>query len=111
MNPHLGEILGRIGERYRHDIAPTSRFYCEVDIGRVAEELGFRELTGRYRQVYAIVPLKRPRPGMTVRVDGRTFVNYAQYDSGVAVPGYVAAEAGLPARPFAAPESMVLNFA
>lgn len=110
MNPQLDEILNRIGERYRHDLAPGSRVYCEVDIGRLAAELGYGELSGRYRSVYAIVPLKRPQAGMTVRIDGRSFVNYAQFDSGVAVPGYVAAEAGLPARPFVAAESMVLNF-
>jgi hypothetical protein len=31
---------------------------------------------------------------MKVRIDGRTFVNYAQYDSGIVVPGYVAEKKG-----------------
>lgn len=111
MNHRLGEVLARIGEEHRHEILAGSRTYREIDIGRQAERMGFGELAGRYRRVYAIVPLKRPRAGMTVRIDGRTFVNYAQFDSGVVVPGYVAAEAGLPAQPYVAPESLVLNFA
>jgi hypothetical protein len=111
MNPRLGTLLARIGEQYQNDIAPGSRFYCEIDIGRLAESLGCDELKGRYRNVYAIIPLKRPKAGMTVRIDGRTFINYAQYDSGVAVPGYVAKEAGLPFKPFVAQDSMILNFA
>jgi len=48
---------------------------------------------------------------MKVLIDGRTFVNYAQYDSGVVVPGYVAERAGLPSRPYVADESMILDFA
>ena len=32
---------------------------------------------------------------MKVRIDGRTFVDYASFDSGLAAPGYVAREAGL----------------
>jgi hypothetical protein len=49
--------------------------------------------------------------GMKVRIDGRTFVNYAQFESGVVVPDHVAREAGLPYRAFVPNESMILNFA
>ena len=48
---------------------------------------------------------------MKVRVDGRTFVNYAQFESGVVVPEYVAQKAGLPFQPYTANDSMILNFA
>jgi hypothetical protein len=47
---------------------------------------------------------------MRVRVDGRTFVNYAQFESGVVVPGYVAQKARLPFQPYTANDSMILNF-
>ena len=58
----------------------------------------------------AIIPLKKPVGGMKVRIDGRTFVNYAQYDTGVVVPGYGAKEAGLPFETFIPNDSMILNF-
>ena len=48
---------------------------------------------------------------MKVRIDGRTYVNYAQLESGVAVPGYVAKEAGLPYKNFEPNDSMIRNFA
>ena len=47
---------------------------------------------------------------MKVRIDGRTFVNYVQFDSGVAVPNYIAEDSELPYRAYAARDSMILNF-
>lgn len=47
---------------------------------------------------------------MKVRIDGCTFISYAQFDSGVAVPGYVANEAGLSHHCYTAQDSMILNF-
>ena len=41
----------------------------------------------------------------------RTFVDYAQFESGVVVPGYVAREAGLSYKTYVALDSMILNFA
>jgi hypothetical protein len=111
MKTDLGKIIARIGEDFKNDILATSRFYREVSIGEQAEGLGLTELKGRYRDVFAIVPLKQPAAGMKVRVDGRTFVNYAQFESGVVVPGYVAEDAEIPYTPFVPNNSMILNFA
>jgi hypothetical protein len=110
MKTDLEKLIARIGEDFKNDILPTSRFYCEVNIGQHAERLGLTGLKGQYRDVYAIVPLKQPADGMKVRIDGRTFVNYAQVESGVVVPGYMAEDAGLPYKPFAPHDSMILNF-
>jgi hypothetical protein len=45
-----------------------------------------------------------------VRIDGRTFVNYAEYDSGIAVPGYIAKALGGSYRTFVPNDSMICNF-
>jgi hypothetical protein len=110
MNRNLDAVLSAIGETFQTEIEADARFYREVDIGKQAESMGLADVFDRFRGVSAIVPLRRPSTGMTVRVDGRTFVNYAQFDSGIAVPGYVAAESELPQKPFAANDSMILNF-
>lgn len=110
MNANLDKLLSKIGEEYRGDIQENSRWYREVNLGKEAEKLGFIDLKEKYHNVNALVPLKRPAPGMRVRVDGRTYVNYAQLESGVAVPGYVAKEAGLSAKYYKANDSMVLTF-
>jgi hypothetical protein len=112
MNEKLSEVLKNISDEYRGKIStvPGTRNYLEVNIGERAEKLGFSDLKNRYQQVNAVVPLKEDGPGMRVRIDGRTFVNYALYDSGVAVPGYVAKEAGLPYKTYVPNDSMVLNF-
>ena len=47
---------------------------------------------------------------MKVRIDGRTFVNYARYDAGIGVPGYVAKEAGIQHETFIPNDHMILNF-
>jgi hypothetical protein len=106
----LSEVIEHIGEEYREQILKHSRFYREVSIAERAQRLGFADLKGLYRDVYAIVPLKRPVDGMKVRIDGRTFVNYAQFESGVVVPGYVAQKTALPFQPYTANDSMILNF-
>lgn len=111
MNTYLRQILASIGDEYKGRIGQGTRFYLEVDIGKRAESLGFSDLSERYRKVNAVVPLEKPERGMTVRIDGRTFVNYAQFDTGIAVPGYVAQDAGLPFRTFIPNDSMILNFA
>lgn len=111
MNANLDNVLQRIGERYRNAIDRESRFYVEVNIGKEAEQFGDTDVRDRFRDAWAIVPLKSAVPGMKVRIDGRTFVNYAQLDSGVAIPGYVAKESGLPHRCFIPNDSMILNCA
>jgi hypothetical protein len=107
----LREVIEQIGEEHKDQILKNSRFYREISIAEQAERLGFTDLKVPYRDVYAIVPLKQPVDGMKVRIDGRTFVNYAQFESGVVVPAYLAQQTGLPFQPYAANDSMILNFA
>ncbi len=111
MKRHLNQVLESIAEEYGDNILGGARNYIEVDIGKRAEVLGCPKLSEKYGQVYAIVPIKHPTKGMKVRIDGRTFVNYAQYDSGIAVPGYMADEAVQPYKPYIPNDSMILNCA
>ena len=106
----LNDVLNRIGADFRENIREDSRYYLEISIGRKAAELGHPEVEADYHNVYAMVPLKHPVAGMKVRIDGRTFVNYAQFDSGIVVPHYVARQVDLPHRPYIAKGSMVCNF-
>ena len=110
MNTHLDQVIEAIGQTHRDEIDHQGRHYTEVSIGAEAEKLGFADVAEKYRNAWALVPLKGPVSGMKVRIDGRTFVKYVQFDSGVAVPGYVAAEAGLASHEYTAQDSMVLNF-
>jgi hypothetical protein len=64
----------------------------------------------QYRKVLAVVPVKQARRGMKVRIDGRTFVNYGQLPSGVAIPGYVIQRSSLSYKTFIPNDSMILNF-
>jgi hypothetical protein len=111
MKRHLNEVFESIAEAYGDNILDGSRHYLEVDIGKHAEVLGYPKLEEKYGRVYAIVPLKNPTKGMKVRIDGRTFVNYAKYDSGIVVPGYVAEKADQPYKPYIPNDSMILNCA
>jgi len=111
MKRHLSEVLESIVKECGGNILAGARHYLEVDIGKRAEVLGYPELKEKYGRVYAIIPLKHPRTGMKVRIDGRTSVNYAQYDSGIAVPGYMAGEAAQPYKPYIPNDSMILNCA
>jgi hypothetical protein len=110
MNKNLHKVFSSIADEYRTEIFDGARNYVEIDIGKRAEELGYAELGDLYNHVNAIVPIKKPVKGMKVRIDGRTFVNYAKYDSGIAVPGYVARDAGMPYETFIPNDSMILNF-
>lgn len=111
MTDNLNEVLAKIGEEYRGNINNDSRHYLEISLAKKADELGFSETKEQYRNACAIVPLKRPVSGMKVRIDGRTFVNYAQFESGIAVPNYVARNVDLPHRAYIAKDSMICNFA
>jgi len=111
MDKKLADVLLKIGDEFRDEISMDSRFYLEVDIGKQAAKCGHSELEEKYRNTFAVVPLKFPMRGMKVRVDGRTFVNYAQYECGVVVPNYVAGDAGLSYKTFVPKNSMILNFA
>ena len=111
MNKDLAEVVNRIADDFRDKILTHSRFYLEVNIGEQAKKYGHSKLGRKYHDKYAIVPLKYPVNGMKVRVDGRTFVNYAQFDSGVVVPNFVARDAGLSYKTFIPHDSMVCNYA
>ena len=110
MEKALVAVLESLEKEYRQQISPGSRFYLEVDIGKRAETLGFKEAGDRYRAVPAVIPIKKPVSGMKVRIDGRAFVHYAQTDAGVVVPGYIATDAGIPFKAFIPNDSMILNF-
>jgi len=111
MSNNLGTVLTKIGEEYRGEISHGARNYLEVDIGKQGAELGCPDVKDKYHAVFAVVPLKEPAKGMKVRIDGRTYVNYAQLKSGVAVPEYVAKQAGLAYKTFEPNDSMIRNFA
>lgn len=108
MKTSLDAVITHIGTAYKGDISPDGRHYLEVDIGKQAQALGVEGLEA-YAGVNAMVPLKEARAGMKVMIDGRTFVDYRQFASGVITPGYVAREAGLPHAPYIASDSMILN--
>jgi hypothetical protein len=110
MENNLCRVLSKIGDDYKDNISDDSRFYLEVSIARKADELGFADIKEYYKDAYAIIPLKYPMSGMKVRIDGRTFVNYSQFDSGVVVPHYVASQAEMPKKAYVAHDSMICNF-
>lgn len=110
MQRDLDKVLMSIGQKYGGQISATGRNYIEVDLGKQAETLGCQSLINKYERVNVIVPLLQPVKGMKVRIDGRTFINYAQFKSGIAVPDYVASDTGLPWKPFMPNDSMILNF-
>jgi hypothetical protein len=110
METQLDRIINNISEEYKNDIMACARNYVEVNIGQAAERMGHPELKEKYKAAYAVVPLKTPKPGMKVRIDGRTFVNYALFDSGVAVPGYLVNDVSLPHTTYIPNDSMICNF-
>jgi hypothetical protein len=110
MDKRLNEVLDHIESRYSDKMQPGARHYTEVRLAEVARYLGYADLEACYRTASAIIPLKQPQHGMKVRIDGRTFVNYAEYESGMAVPGYLADAAGRRYRTFVPRDSMVCNF-
>ena len=111
MTDNLSEVLARIGDDYRENINHDSRHYLEISIAKKAAELGFSKAQEQYKNVHAIVPLKHPVSGMKVRIDGRTFINYVQFETGIVVPNYVARQVNLPHRAYIAKHSMICNFA
>lgn len=110
MNEKLQEVIRSFTLDYQNDILSDSRYYQEVSIGRQAGKIGYPDVEKTYRNVYAVIPLRSVRKGMKVRIDGRTFVDYAQFASGVAVPGYVARKMKVPFQKYIPHDSMILNF-
>jgi hypothetical protein len=110
MNQKIDELLEHVEKSHSAKIQRGSRHYLEVNIADLALKLGFKEIGETYKTACAIIPLKEPQPGMKVRIDGRTFVNYAEYDSGMAVPGYLAKDSSRKFRTFVPNDSMICNF-
>lgn len=111
MKNDLSKVIVKIAEDHKENIHADSRHYLEASIAQKADELGFPKVKECYQSVNAIVPLKHPVSGMKVRIDGRTFVNYAQFESGIVVPNYLARKVNLPYRAYKAMGSMICNFA
>jgi hypothetical protein len=109
-NRQLNDLLDLIAQEYQPMIQKGSRHYLEVAVGKQAERLGYADLKEKYRDTCVIVPLKTPRQGMKVRIDGRTFVNYAEHPSGIAFPGDIAKELGRSFNTFVPNDSMICNF-
>jgi len=110
MEDCLNRVLTRIEQRYKSQIGKGSRNYLEVSIGKTAQDIGCPELLDQYENTCVVVPLNAARPGMKVRIDGRTFIEYAEYESGIAVPGFVAKQIPRPYKAFVANDSMICNF-
>ena len=109
-NHDLMELIDKIGEVYKPMILKGSRNYLEVSVGEQARMLGYTEIEERHKDTCLIVPLKASQKGMKVRIDGRTFVNYAEHASGIAFPGYLAREAGRSFKRYTPNDSMICNF-
>ena len=111
MDTQLTEILDGIEKEFKNNIQKGARHYLEINIGKRAGRLGYQDLKDRYRYTPVIVALKKPKQGMKVRIDGRTFVNYAEFASGIAVPVHLARKMGKNYAPFSPKDSMICNFA
>lgn len=111
MNKQLKKVLEHIKIENKHLAMAGARNYLNVDIGQVARKLGFQDLTKKYLNREVVVAIKEPEPGMKVRIDGRTFVNYVEYSDGFAVAAHIAEKAGVASKPYTANDSMILNFA
>lgn len=110
MDQQLLAVLNYIKNEYNDKAMAGARNYMNVNIGKAALKLGFASLHETYADRDVVVSLKEPMPGMKVRIDGRTFVNYAEYAEGFAVPVHIAKRANVPFETFRANDSMILNF-
>lgn len=110
MNKQLKKVLEYIKVENKHHAESGARNYLNVDIGQIARKLGFKDLTKKYLNREVVIAIKEPEPGMKVRIDGRSFVNYVEYSDGFAVAAQIAEKAGLPSKPYTANDSMIFNF-
>ena len=108
MTNGLADVLNSIAAEFEGEILPDSERYILIDIGKVAESFGQSELKDRYDKVAAIVPLEI-EGGVGAIVNGKDLCDYAQLNSGIAVPAYVAEEAGLPSKQYQPKDIMYLN--
>ena len=110
MDNRIDVLLKHVEETFGDKIQRGARHYLEVNLADKARKLGFEDLAEKYKTACAIIPLKAPQRGMKVRIDGRTFVNYAEYDSGMVVPEYIAKTSGRKFRTYVPNDSMICNF-
>jgi len=108
MTNRLAEILNLIAAEFEGEILPDSERYILIDIGKVAESFGQLELKDRYKDISAVVPLEIEW-GVSAMINGKDLCDYAQLNSGIAVPAYVAEEAGLPSKQYQPKDIMYLN--
>lgn len=110
MTEQLNAVIDTIAKKYENHIRGDSRYYLDVSIAEKAGEMGYSAVKEKYKNIVAIVPIKQPTKGMKVRVDGRTFVNYAQFESGVVVPNHVARQTGITYKAYVPWDSMIYNY-
>lgn len=110
MDNRIDELLENLEKTYGSKMQRGARHYMEVNLADQARKLGYADLGEKCGTACAIIPLRSPQEGMKVRIDGRTFVDYAEYDSGMAVPGYLARDAAKTFRIFVPRDSMICNF-
>lgn len=111
MKKEIDEIIQYVSNKYIDLISKNGNNYIELNIGNLADMLGHSNVKKKFKTEGVIVPLKQHVNGMKVRIDGRTFVKYSQFESGIALPGHLAKESGLPRKPYVADENMILNCA
>lgn len=110
MKNNIKKILEHVHKNYRSMAHKGGRHYMSVNIGDIARKLGYNNIEKDLADRDVVVALKEPQPGMKVRIDGRTFVRYAEYADGFAVAEPIAVKAGVSYKPYLAQNSMILNF-
>lgn len=110
MKENIQKVLEHIRSSYRSVARKGGRHYISVNIGDIARKLGYNNIEKDVAERDVVVALKEPQPGMKVRIDGRTFVRYAEYADGFAVAEPIADKAGMSYKPYLAQNSMILNF-
>lgn len=108
MTNRLADVLNKISAEFEGEIVHDSDKYILINIGKVAESFGQSELKGRYDKVAAVVPLEI-ESGISAIINGKDLCDYAQLNSGIAVPAYVAEEAGLPSKQYQPKDIMYWN--
>lgn len=110
MKDNLQKVLEHIRITYKSMALKGGRHYMSVNIGGIARKMGYHDIEKNVADREVIIALKEPQPGMKVRIDGRTFVRYAEYADGFAVAEPIAVKAGMRYKPYTAQNSMILNF-
>ncbi|MDO8556512.1 MAG: hypothetical protein Q7R96_05070 [Nanoarchaeota archaeon] len=105
----LVDALTAIENEFRDEILPTGVAYCLIDLGKVLQQLGAHDDVASFTGINAIVPLKRVKGGMNFEVNGKELSDYAQLQSGIVVPTWVAQQTELPHKTYQPKDRMVLN--